>query len=67
MDFNNKLLLLLIGEIRQEKLLKAIEVRNNITEKYNGITNYIKKSKSNNKVINPFSRGVSNDFNFKFN
>lgn len=31
-DFNNKLLLLLIAEIRQEKMLKAIEIRNNIAK-----------------------------------
>lgn len=68
MDFNNKLLLLLIAEARQEKVLKAIEIRNNITKEYDGITEFSTDSSKKTKPKNsPFPKARDGDWNFNFN
>ena len=68
MDFNNKLLLVLISEIRQNNILKAMEIRNNVTYDYKGISEFSvinKGAKKSEKSI--FGRSRNNDANIQFN
>ena len=68
MDFNNKLLLVLISEIRQNNILKAMEIRNNVTDNYKGISEFSVINKDVKKSDKPiFGRSGNNDANIKFN
>jgi hypothetical protein len=68
MDFNNKLLLVLISEIRQNNLLKAMEIRNNVTDNYKGISEFSVISKDvKNSEESIFPKPKNDDWNIKFN